>query len=662
MVVTIFRECSVSIRRLLGARSHVAVAVAPNLRTLTLAKGPNHVQGRASPAGNGANAAALGASAGAKGTSAAGKHVFPFEVGASAAGNGALPYEVGASAHVKGMFRFEHPARPGDRTTWLARFGGTPRLALVGALSSMSVLAPMTAAFGQCPAWVVGVGTPGANGRVKAILVHPSGDVIVGGEFNSAGGVPATGIARYTPSTNTWSAIGSGVGPSGGFVNGLALTSQGDVIVGGTFTIAGGQPAGRVARLNVTTGAWTPLGTLDARVNAVAVSPTGEIFAGGLFVSSNGAPVNRIARYDQGTNTWVPLGTGTGTNGGGGVEGSGQVYAIHVLPGGDVLVGGGFQTAGGAPARNLARYRPSSDTWVPLPNFSSYGNVFDIKSLSGSRQDELLIARAESNQDAQTSGVVTYNLSTGLWSAVGTRIPNTVTCVGVLPDGRIVVGGQFTAFVGPLTLRNVASFDFVTNRWSELGSGVDSIVDALAILPPTLGGSESGDVFFGGLISTAGGLAQRIARYQFGVMPPRITNQPVQQIACLSGSATFSVVAEGTGPLTFEWRRNGVAINAALNPTAASPNLVLSPVVPSDLGQYVCAVSNPCLVALSQPATLTICQADFNCSGGSPTVQDVLDFLASWFGGASSANVNGDCCINTQDIFDFLATWFAGCN
>ena len=48
---------------------------------------------------------------------------------------------------------------------------------------------------------------------------------------------------------------------------------------------------------------------------------------------------------------------------------------------------------------------------------------------------------------------------------------------------------------------------------------------------------------------------------------PRITTQPASQTVAAGQSATFSVTATGTAPITYQWRKNGVAIAGA---TAAS--------------------------------------------------------------------------------------------
>lgn len=54
------------------------------------------------------------------------------------------------------------------------------------------------------------------------------------------------------------------------------------------------------------------------------------------------------------------------------------------------------------------------------------------------------------------------------------------------------------------------------------------------------------------------------------------------------------------------------------------------------------------------------CPADFNGTRV-PTVQDIFDFLAAYFGNNLSADINRIGNLSVQDIFDFLATYFAGC-
>ena len=74
---------------------------------------------------------------------------------------------------------------------------------------------------------------------------------------------------------------------------------------------------------------------------------------------------------------------------------------------------------------------------------------------------------------------------------------------------------------------------------------------------------------------------------------------------------------------------------------------------------------NPVALATGADATTTIivrtvggASPDWNHSGA-VTVQDIFDFLSSWFAGSGDFNGVGGSTV--QDIFDFLAAWFVGC-
>jgi hypothetical protein len=86
----------------------------------------------------------------------------------------------------------------------------------------------------------------GASGRGRAGTVRAlrksGSSFYVGGDFTTAGGTPASGVARYTPGTG-WAALGSGVA---GSVAALAPSSSG-LYAGGEFAVAGGKPSNALA-------------------------------------------------------------------------------------------------------------------------------------------------------------------------------------------------------------------------------------------------------------------------------------------------------------------------------------------------------------------------------------------------------------------------------
>lgn len=90
----------------------------------------------------------------------------------------------------------------------------------------------------------LGIGT---NLEVLALTTSPDGDVIAGGNFTSAGGVAASCIARWNWADQSWSPVGPGLTSVGGVFS-LASLPNGDVMVGGNFHSAGGTAANSIAR------------------------------------------------------------------------------------------------------------------------------------------------------------------------------------------------------------------------------------------------------------------------------------------------------------------------------------------------------------------------------------------------------------------------------
>jgi hypothetical protein len=88
-----------------------------------------------------------------------------------------------------------------------------------------------------------------------------------------------------------------------------------------------------------------------------------------------------------------------------------------------------------------------------------------------------------------------------------------------------------------------------------------------------------------------------------GQLSPRVVTQPRSATRVITDQVTFTVVADGTAPLTYQWLRNGTEIT---NATSASLNI--SPVLPGSEGSYSVRVSNSLGSTNSEPATLTVVQ------------------------------------------------------
>lgn len=84
--------------------------------------------------------------------------------------------------------------------------------------------------------------------------------------------------------------------------------------------------------------------------------------------------------------------------------------------------------------------------------------------------------------------------------------------------------------------------------------------------------------------------------------PPSITKQPVGQTVVAGASATFSVTANGTSPLTYQWSKNGAPISGATSASYTTPPTTAL----DNRSQFVVVVSNAAGTITSTGVTLTV--------------------------------------------------------
>ena len=140
---------------------------------------------------------------------------------------------------------------------------------------------------------------PGANFVVTALAVQANGKIVVGGFFTILGGQTRNRIARLNPDGSLDAAFNPAADDT---VTALAVQADGKIVVGGAFTTLGGQTRNFIARLN-------PDGSLDAAFNpganlavtTLAVQADGKIVVGGIFTTLGGQTRNRIGRLSSDT-------------------------------------------------------------------------------------------------------------------------------------------------------------------------------------------------------------------------------------------------------------------------------------------------------------------------------------------------------------------------
>jgi trimeric autotransporter adhesin len=342
----------------------------------------------------------------------------------------------------------------------------------------------------------------GLNGDVYALATGPNGELIVGGTFTQAGGVPASSIARWNG--NAWSSIDAGIsGSVEPAVLAMKRLGDGSLVVGGRFTSAGGVSASNIARWSGTT--WTPLASgVNGEVFDLELLPGGDLVAGGAFLNAGGTSASYVARWNG--ITWSNLGNGV----------NGQVNALAAMPDGRLFAGGVFTTASGTPSNQIAVWDGSSWSAVgtgasngvshtttavirdllPLPN----GNL-----IAGGRFS--MAGGVAASRVARWNGTTWSNVGSGFDSRSLSSSVNEVFTLGLLPNEGILAGGSFD-LAGSAEVSNVAKFD--GSSWSRIGSGLQPItgaISSLSLLP-------NGDVIAAGSFRSLSGVpAASIARW-----------------------------------------------------------------------------------------------------------------------------------------------------
>ncbi len=330
---------------------------------------------------------------------------------------------------------------------------------------------------------------------VTALAVY-DGALMVGGRFTEAGETPINGVARWDGLQ--WTApAGAGSGLAGfGIPSVMSFAVlDGDLVAGGFFAGMGTVAAGNVVRWDGTT--WSPLGAgFDNAANTLTVVD-GELYAGGTFGASGGTRVNRVARWDGAV--WAPLtgagGTGVASQFGGGVNGL-------VAYDGRLVVAGGFETAGGTVANNLASW--DGEAWTALAGLGSTGLsgggpvIHDLVEYDG---DVVAAGSFTAAGDTAASMIARWDGAT--WAPLGGGIDGFAVNDLIVHDGVLVAAGNFSR-AGGAEVRNLAAWDGST--WSSLGGGADREIRALEVL--------DGDLIAGGSFTEAGGVpANRVASW-----------------------------------------------------------------------------------------------------------------------------------------------------
>ncbi len=345
----------------------------------------------------------------------------------------------------------------------------------------------------------------GANAPLYRIALQSDGKIVIGGAFTTFSGTARNGIARLNADGSVdASFLASGSGANN-IVRGLALQSDGKILLGGAFTTFNGTVRAGIARLDST-------GILDAAaagvgrndVTVLGVQSDGKILIGGSFVNFSGTARNRIARLNgDGTLDTTFLASGSGANG--------DVSALALQSDGKTIIGGVFTNVNGTARNRIARLNTDGTLDAAFLAAGS-GADSSVRKIALQADGKILISGTFTSINGTARNSIARLNADGtldnsfLASGAGANGP--VFSLALQADGKILIAGDFTSFNG--TSRNrfarLNSDGTLDTAFLSTGTGANDQVFALAL-------QSDGKVLIGGSFTTVNNTARnRLAR------------------------------------------------------------------------------------------------------------------------------------------------------
>jgi uncharacterized delta-60 repeat protein len=363
-------------------------------------------------------------------------------------------------------------------------------------------------------------------GTLTSLTLLSSGQVLVGGPFRFYSGIADRPLLQLT-STGIVDAAFQPVIQTTGSVSHLVRQADNKLVAAGDFTEVDGQVVKNLVRFNAQGGldaTFTSTTEAASGVNDLAIQPDGRLllltpYSLKRFLSS-GAPDNS---FNAVLNT--------------------RYQRLLLQPDGRILLATSLQ----ARAASIMRLNAdgSDDASFDFTTFGPAGSSSWVQALAVQGDGKIVVTGGYFPRDGTGAVYSVFRLeSTGAVDASfvgspfkGSDLPITLYSLAVQPDGRILVGGRFSAY-GTTSRTNVARLN------------TDGTLDA-GFVPPVLSGVvsklllQSNDrILIGGSFSSAGVPANLARLLTTGELDPTFTG------TAAPNSTVYDLLAQSNGTLT----------------------------------------------------------------------------------------------------------------
>jgi hypothetical protein len=374
---------------------------------------------------------------------------------------------------------------------------------------------------------------------------------------------------------------------------------------------------------NVASNALTPQGTGTSDAAGLPVAPllvnADEVIGTGTPTSPNGA-IRHPIRFtlNHMLNYWVwpateTAGVGSCTAAGGGSIPVGSLISQSSPPASCTMTGPAgeiYRLRASVPTPSCASSSPQAATIIKA--FQDYGIILADNGISGGligtpdarwNDVDLECLTSLTLADFEPVNVSSIMVSTDSGATSNPGAPTITT----QPQNQIVTVGQAAAF--SVIATGAAPLGY---QWYKNGTPISGATSANYTTPATTA-SDNGATFTVLVTNAEGSVTSNAAVLTVNpvLVAPTITTQPQNQTVTAGQTASFTVVANGSAPLSYQWYKNGAVIGAATSASYTTPATTAS----DNGATFTVTVSNAAGNVTSNSATLTV-----NGVPGAPTI------------------------------------------
>jgi Abnormal spindle-like microcephaly-assoc'd, ASPM-SPD-2-Hydin/Immunoglobulin I-set domain len=209
-------------------------------------------------------------------------------------------------------------------------------------------------------------------------------------------------------------------------------------------------------------------------------------------------------------------------------------------------------------------------------------------------------AETTADNNAQFTVAVSNSAGSATSNAAVLMVTNAAVAPAITtqPANQTVIAGKTALFT--VAASGTAPF---TYQWSKNGSPINGANSSTYTTPAETTADNNAKVTVA--VSNSAGSATSnaaVLTVTNAAVAPGITTPPASQTVITGNTATFAVTASGTAPLSYQWSKNGTAINGALSSTYTTP----AETATDNNAKFTVAVSNTAGSATSAAAILTV--------------------------------------------------------